>query len=477
MLIYNTLSGQKEDLNKVLNGKKKIRLFVCGPTVYDEPHLGHARIAVFFDFVKRYLEHLGYKVKYLQNITDVDDKIIDRAGHEKKTPEEIAKLYEKEYLDAMKLLGIKSVDKYPRASAHIKQIISQIKTLWDKGFAYKTASGVYFEVRKFPEYGKLSKQNLEELRPGWRIEPDSEKKDPLDFALWKSNPDAKGSGLRPERRRKHEYEPSWKSPWGKGRPGWHIEDTAITGKYFGPQYDLHGGGMDLKFPHHESEIAQQEAASGKKPFVKLWMHVGFVNIGGEKMSKSLKNFITIQDFLKDHSANLLRFITLSHDYRSPLNYTSNLVNQSQAALDGIAQFLGKLSMTGKVNNSLSNLGLTPKFKECERWFWGALKDDFTTPEALAGIFELIAYINPKIWELNKKSAKSVKKWLIEKLNLFGIELKMPKIPLKIKFFARKRELSRRSKQYAKSDALRKEIETLGYTVEDTPRGPFVWPRE
>ncbi|MEK9186211.1 MAG: cysteine--tRNA ligase [Patescibacteria group bacterium] len=454
MLIYNTLSGKKEDLDKILGGKKKINMFVCGPTVYDEPHLGHARVAIFFDFTKRYLQSLGYKVKYVQNITDVDDKIIYRAEEEKTDWKTIARKYEKEYLRGMKSLGVKSVDKYPRASGHIKAIIKQIKILEEKGFAYKTSSGVYFEVKKFSEYGKLSKQNLDELRSGWRIEPDPEKRDPMDFALWKL--------------KKHAYEPSWQSPWGGGRPGWHIEDTAITEKYFGPQYDLHGGGMDLKFPHHESEIAQQEAASGKKPFVKLWTHVGFLMVNGEKMSKSLKNFITVGDFLKTRAPEILSFIFLQHHYRSPIDYTEKTAEQAYSALESLSQFLEKLKLAG------GNKDVTEKITESENNFNEALDDDFNTPEALATIFRLINELQQEMWSLSKRSAKNAAKWIVRKLNLLGSRPQIPKIPLKIKLLARKRELSRHSKQFTKSDALRKEIETLGYTIEDTPNGPFLW---
>ncbi|MEK7146691.1 MAG: cysteine--tRNA ligase, partial [Patescibacteria group bacterium] len=278
--IYNTLSGKKESLKKPAN--RALKLFVCGPTVYDYSHIGHARTYLFFDIFARYLKSLGFKTFYLQNITDIDDKIINRANREKKNISAVARFFEKEYYRDMKTLAVESVDCYGKAGDFIKEIQRQIQTLVKKGFAYKTKNGVYFEVKKFKNFGKLSRQNLNALRPGWRIEPDPGKKDPLDFALWKFS----------------EQKPYWPSLWGKGRPGWHIEDTAITGKIFGSQYDLHGGGNDLKFPHHEAEIAQAESASGKKPFVKIWLHTGFLLVNGEKMSKSLGNFITIKDFLK-----------------------------------------------------------------------------------------------------------------------------------------------------------------------------------
>ena len=456
MFIYNSLTEKKENLDEILGGSKKIRLFVCGPTVYDYSHIGHARTYIFFDMVKRWLEHFGYKTSYLQNITDIDDKIIERAKSEAVKPRVLAKKFEKEYYADMKALGVANVKKYARASDHLKQIIVQIKTLIEKGFAYQTSSGVYFEVKKFKEYGKLSKQNLNALRAGWRIEIDPEKKDPMDFALWKTQ--------------RHGYEPSWSSPWGEGRPGWHIEDTAITEKYFGSSYDIHGGGMDLKFPHHESEIAQQEAASGVKPLAKIWMHTGFLSVNGEKMSKSLGNFITIRDFLKNHRPTALRYLAISHHYRSPINYTEELVNQTESALNGLAQFAFKLSMAAAKNPA----GM--EIKKYNASFTAAIQDDFNTPEALATIFSFNNAANLKIWKLTKKEGREALIWLKKSLNLLGIALEIPTIPLKILWRAKKRELSRINKQFAKSDVLRKEIEALGYTVEDTPNGPFIWPK-
>ena len=323
MKIYNTLSGKKE---VVRASKRPLKFFVCGPTVYDYSHIGHARTYVAFDIAVRWLEFSGFKVFYLQNITDVDDKIINRAKSENKNPLALARFFEKEYLKDMKSLGVVSVDKYARAAGHLKEIKRQIAALLKKGFAYRTKSGVYFEVKKFGGYGKLSRQNLEETRRGWRIEPDPEKKDRLDFALWKN---------------RQAGELAWPSPWGAGRPGWHIEDTAIAEKFFGPQYDIHGGAVDLKFPHHESEIAQAEAASGKKPFVKIWMHTGFLLAGGEKMSKSSGNFITIRDFLKNRDAAALRLLIASRHYRSPLDYEESLAENAENSLRTIGSFWKK----------------------------------------------------------------------------------------------------------------------------------------
>ncbi len=456
MQIYNTLSGKKEVLEPPKRGP--LKLFVCGPTVYDLPHLGHARVAIVFDFVKKYLKSSGWRVKYLQNITDVDDKIIERAREKNLTPREVAKKNEKIYLTTMKTIRVSGVDNYARASDHIKEIIQQIQRLINKGVAYKTPHGVYFEIKKFPAYGKLSKQNLDELRPGWRIEPDAEKKDPMDFALWKF--------------KQHDYEPSWKSPWGEGRPGWHIEDTAITETYFGPQYDLHGGGMDLKFPHHESEIAQQEASSGLAPFVKTWMHVGFVMVDGEKMSKSLKNFITVEDFLKSYSVDTLRFLTFQHHYRSPIDYSEEIALQASTALDGIGQFIAKLGMVNG-DNRVPRLDLT----SYDQMFRGLLDDDFNTPGALAVLFTYINSVNKNFWMLGSKNAALIQKWLLGKLGMFGVKIETASIPSKIYSLAKKREQFRTSKQFEDSDVLRKQIEEAGYIIEDTPAGPFLWPNK
>ncbi len=453
MLIYNTLTEKKEVFEKT---DKRLKLFVCGPTVYDHSHIGHARTYIAFDVIANHLRSLGYKLFYLQNITDIDDKIINRANNEKKNAREIASFFTKEYLKDIKALEIKSVNKYAPASKYIKAILRQISQLLAKGYAYKTSSGVYFEIKKFSDYGKLSKQDLNAVRSGWRIEPDPEKKDPMDFALWKF--------------KKQNNEPSWKSPWGEGRPGWHIEDTAITEKIFGPQYDLHGGAIDLKFPHHESEIAQQEAISEKKPMVRFWLHTGFVLVNGEKMSKSLGNFITIKDFLKNYSSNILRYLIISHHYRSPIDYTEQLAIDAQNALQNIIQFLAKLSL---IKNSAKIENLKLEIENSEIKFREAMNDDFNTPLALAAIFNLINEINPKIWDLSKKDAKKIIEWVRDKLNAFKISVKLPKIPLKIRLLAKKRELFRVNKQFTKADDLRKKINALGYSIEDTPEGPLV----
>ncbi|MFH1759305.1 MAG: cysteine--tRNA ligase [Patescibacteria group bacterium] len=443
MKLYNTLSEKKERLAKPKG--RLLKMFVCGPTVYDYSHIGHARTYLVYDALVRYLRWQKFKVFYLQNITDVDDKIIERASRTKSdfgTKSDfvlgLAHHFEKKYFEDMKALGITAVDKYARASEHLKEIFKQIATLIKKGYGYETKNGVYFEIKKFKDYGKLSKQNLDKLRPGWRIEPDPEKKDPLDFALWKRIP-------------KTNY--GFESPWGFGRPGWHIEDTAISEKYLGPQYDLHGAAIDLKFPHHESEIAQQEAASGKKPFVKLWMHAGFLLVDSKKMSKSLGNFITIRDFLKKYPADVLRLIVLSHHYRSPINYTEQLAQQQKSTLENIEQFLHTLTSPPVILRAKPEESL----KDFDKQFTAALDDDFNTPKALAEIFDFMGRA-PK--------TEQAKKMIVEKLTILGFDISLPKIPAEVKKLFAERKKLRRQKEFGKADQIRAKIKQLNFLIED-----------
>ncbi|MDP3999131.1 MAG: cysteine--tRNA ligase [bacterium] len=456
--LYNTLTKKRERLPKLKKGKP-LRLFVCGPTVYDYSHIGHARVYLTFDMLARYLRYKKQPVFYLQNITDIDDKIIDRAHQSKQKPAQVAKQFEKAYYEDMKALDVSSVTKYAPASQFIKEIIVQIKKLIKKKFAYKISSGVYFRVKKFKNYGQLSKQDLNELRPGYRTEPDPEKEDVFDFGLWKL--------------KKQKWEPSWSSPWGTGRPGWHIEDTAISEKFFGPQYDIHGAAADLKFPHHEAEIAQQESASGKKPFVKLWVHTGFLTVEGKKMSKSLGNFITIRSYLKKFSPESLRFIALSHYYRSPIDYQEDLARQAERALMNLRNFLVRLELMQEEGKS--GLNVTGLTKSAEKNFEAALADDFNTPDAISALFFLINQMEPMVWDLRKDEAQFVKRFLMKKFAIFGIQMeKFLAIPPKIQELLKQRELYRTSKQFVQSDALRKQMDALGYLIEDTRKGPLLY---
>jgi cysteinyl-tRNA synthetase len=313
--IYNTLSRRKQEFVP-LKGNK-VTIYTCGPTVYDFFHVGNARVFVTFDMIRKYLKFKGYEVKYVQNFTDIDDKMIRRANEEGITVKELGCRFINEYYKDADSLGVKRADIHPRATENIKDIIRIIKILQEKGYAYEVNGDVYFEARKFKEYGKLSHQNLDELESGARVEPGVNKKDPLDFAVWKA---------------KKPNEPAWESPWGEGRPGWHIECSVMAMKYLGETIDIHGGGPDLVFPHHENEIAQSEAASGK-PFARFFMHAGYLNIDNKKMSKSLGNFFTVRDVLKKYDPEVVRFLMLSSHYRSPINFSEELMKQAKSSLE------------------------------------------------------------------------------------------------------------------------------------------------
>jgi cysteinyl-tRNA synthetase len=456
--LYDTLSGKKE----ALPDTPKLRLFVCGPTVYDHAHIGNARTFVTFDLFVRYLRSQRINVFYLQNITDIDDKIIDRARQEKSSWEEVARNYEKIFLDDMKRLGVISVDRYARATDFIPEIVAQVKTLIEKKHAYLIeGDGWYFDLSTFPDYGKLARRTTAQAEDGTsRIDMSDRKKNRGDFALWKFSKAG---------------EPSWKSELGAGRPGWHIEDTAISEHFFGPQYDIHGGALDLKFPHHEAEIAQQESASGLVPFVKIWMHSGFLTVNGEKMSKSLKNFITIEDLLRDHPVSVFRMMVFMHHYRSPLDYTELLAETARKNRKSVSIFAAKLTMAAREAKSGKN---APKaFAELEEELNTALADDFNTPKALAVVFDHMAKLQPNLWELPRKEAESMAEGLEGLFATFGITLEKPEIPAEVKKLAEARDESRGNEHYEQADRLRREIDALGYEVEDTPRGPFVWPKD
>jgi cysteinyl-tRNA synthetase len=454
LTLYNTLSGKKE-LFEI--PRRPVKLFVCGPTVYDKSHIGHARTYIFFDVFVRYLKHIGASVYYLQNITDIDDKIIRRADEMRMDARALALMFTKQHIADMKRIGVKSVTRYAPATHEIKTIVKQVQTLIEKGYAYQIeGDGWYFDVSKFAEYGKLSHRTAVSAEDSVsRIDEGVNKKNRADFCIWKF---------------KREGEPSWRAPFGEGRPGWHIEDTSISEKYFGPQYGLHGGGLDLKFPHHEAEIAQQEAASGKKPFVKIWMHVGMLTVKGEKMAKSVGNFITIEDFLKKHSAQTLRWIVLTHHYRSPLDYTDTLAKEAVSALQTIEEFIAKTSLLKRADTMTA---ITERIHEASDTFHAALQDDVNTPEALAAIFSLINDLNTKIFTLGKTDGREIARWIKGSLGILGIFITLPRLPFRVKRLAKQRELFRIHKQFIQADEMRTQMDALGYTVEDTPLGPLV----
>ena len=448
--LYNTLSRSKESFVPPLSGP--IRLFVCGPTVYGHIHVGNARTAIFFDLFAKFLRKEGHEVDYLQNITDVDDKIITKAKEEKRAPEEVAIEYEKAYHSVMSALGVNAVSHYERATAAIPEIISQITRLIEREHAYSIKGDVYFSVSSFPEYGKLSHQDVSKLQSGETMT--TGKRDPHDFTLWKAH---------------KEGEPFWDSPWGKGRPGWHIEDTALAEKFLGPQYDIHGGGLDIIFPHHEAEVAQAEAVSGKAPYVRYWMHTGLLAMDGEKMSKSLGNIITVHDLLQKYSAATIRMAFLSAHYRSPLDYSDALFAQAEENLTRIKECIARLQKYSSGDKNEAHL--TPSART--EWL-DALRDDMNTPVAFATLFNLVREVNKKIDEKAPFDSRDVLGFFEEVEVLFSIGLfEHDAIPAVLLALAQKRETARQSKNWAESDILRAEIEKLGYSIKDTEAGPVV----
>jgi cysteinyl-tRNA synthetase len=454
--IFNTMTQKKEEFKPM--HENRVKLFVCGPTVYDNSHVGHARTYISFDVIARYLKYNGFSVFYLQNITDVDDKIIKRALELNIDPVKLARKFEKKYMEDMKLLGVESVNLYARATEHVPEIIQQINTLIDKSFAYVTDSGVYFDISKFPDFGKLSRRNIEELTVH-RIFNDS-KRNPGDFALWKIKND----------------EPFWNSPWGVGRPGWHIEDTAITEEYLGYKYDIHGGGLDLIFPHHEAEIAQMESASGDKPMARYWMHTGFLNVSGEKMSKSLGNFITIREILLDYAPEVFRFFVLSTHYRSPIDFSESALQQSGNSLNRIYKLIETIDELRDSNISESNendIKYTNLLLNAKHDFLDNMNNDFNTPNALSVIFNLIRDVNRGVDDgnISKNSLIYVKNLLIEFGEILGFEFYIkPCVDDKtedlVEVMVDVREKLRERKDWELSDLIRSRLREIDIILED-----------
>lgn len=448
MDVYSTLTRTKEDF--VTINKNRVNLFVCGPTVYDDAHIGHGRTYISFDTIKRYLEYSGYAVFYIQNITDIDDKIINRSKESGIPAQELARKFEKRYIEDMEKLNVNGVNLFARATDHVDEILDQIQRLIDKGFAYETEDGVYFEIDKFPEFGKLSNRNVEELESHRDI-AETTKKNPQDFALWK-----KRIGVD---------EPTWPSPWGDGRPGWHIEDTAITEYYFGPQYDAHGGGLDLIFPHHEAEITQMEAVSGKAPMVKFWLHTGFLNVNGEKMSKSLNNFITIRELLKDYEPDTFRFFVLSTHYRSPIDFSKDSLHQSEKSLDRIRKYYELLDVEVDENKYECD-ALAPHMEE----FFSSMDDDFNTPKAIAAIFGLINDTKNELAEFSSEDKKAIKAFLDDVSHIFGVSFETEEVSAGsddlLNLISEVRADLRANKQYDLSDKIRDNLQALGYDIND-----------
>lgn len=474
MKIYNTLTNTKEEFKPIVPGQ--VTMYVCGPTVYNYIHIGNARSVIAFDTIRRYLEFRGFKVNYVSNFTDVDDKMIAEAQTEHLTVSDLAARYIKAYLADIAALNVEPATKNPRATHEITVIIKFIQKLIDKGYAYESDGDVYYHARKFKHYGQLSSQNISELEEGAskhiNAAEQERKKDPIDFALWK--------------KQKNSDEIAWKSPWGMGRPGWHIECSVMAIKYLGETIDIHGGGQDLEFPHHENEIAQSEAATGKT-FVHYWMHNGFVTVGAdaEKMSKSLQNFVTVHDLLQEVDPQVLRFFMASVQYRRQINYSAENLKQAQIILQRFKNTFNNLEYRLKdESDSEKSESLNAKIKDTEQKFITAMDDDFNVQNALTVIYDLLPEINANINAKNadkdtlKKAAKLLTSWLA----IFGIDVQRlitaenQNDDEQVQRLIKKREEARKNKDWAQSDALRDELKQMGITIEDTPQGTR-WLRE
>lgn len=454
--VYNTLTRKKEIFKPLKN--KEVKIFVCGITTYDCPHLGHAKTYIQFDTIVKYLRYKNYKVFYLQNITDIDDKVIKRASEQKTDWKAISEKFTKIYLEDMKSLGADSVDKYAKATDYMKEIVSQVKRLIHKGHAYKISDGWYFDLSKDKDYGKLARRkSLEAEDSVSRIDENVEKKNKGDFCLWKFS--------KPE-------EPSWKiDDLERGRPGWHVEDTAITEKELGQQYDIHGGGLDLIFPHHEAEIAQMESISGKKPFVNYWMHTGFLNVNKKKMSKSLENFRTIREVLQVYNKNTIRFLMLSTHYRKPLEFSEETIEQAKNSLQKINEFI--LRLRNYKPESKNYPKLESLINKTNSDFEKAMNNDFETHNAITAIFNFIKEINKMISEekLSEKDKNKIIEFMKKIDNVFCIlpenEQKAPK---EIRELADRRQKAREERNFKLADELREKIKQKGYYTDDTERG-------
>lgn len=470
ILIYNTLTQSKERF--LTREEGKVCMYVCGITPYDVLHVGHARTFVVFDVIRRYLEYRGYEVFHVQNITDIDDKIINRASELGISPRELA---ERQIADAevdMRALGLLKPHVEPRVTEHIHEIIEMVRVLVERGYAYRVDGDVYFDVSKFPRYGRLSKQDLSSLIAGARVEVDERLKNPLDFALWK----AAKSG-----------EPFWDSPWGRGRPGWHIECSAMSLKYLGSGFDIHGGALDLVFPHHENEIAQSEAYTGESPFVRYWVHSGLVTVGGKKMAKSLGNFVRLRDALQEYGKDALRLAFLSVHYRSPMDYSDERIKQAKAALERISTFIAAANslMQHRTRSEATTTIVEKLIEEREhflRSFHDAMEDDFSTAQAIGELFEFVKAANTIVGDLSviglpQNAAEEIKRCVDavkETLGILGIDVPPAIVtgdvePL-IEILVDVRQMLRQRRDFELADLIRERMKELGIILEDTPSG-------
>ena len=457
MQIYNTLSKRKEEFVPIEPGK--VRMYVCGPTVYNLIHIGNARPMIVFDTVRRYMEHKGYEVNYVSNFTDVDDKIIKKANEEGVSASVISERYIKEAQTDMEGLNVKEATTHPKATEEIDGMIGMIQTLIDKGYAYEVNGTVYYRTRKFEGYGKLSKKNIDDLSAGIRIAVSDEKEDPMDFVLWKP---------------KKEGEPSWPSPWGDGRPGWHIECSVMSKKYLGDEIDIHAGGEDLIFPHHENEIAQSEAANGK-PFAKYWLHNGFLNIDNVKMSKSLGNFFTVREISEKYDLQVLRFFMLSAHYRSPLNFSADLMAASKNGLERILTAVGRLEDIQGTDGELTDAEqeVVAQVQELVKKFEDSMEDDFNTADAVSAIFELVKLANVNVnKESSAKLVATVKDTIKKLCDVLGIitEKEEELLDSDIEKLIEERQAARKAKNFARADEIRDQLAAQGILLEDTREG-------
>lgn len=462
MKIFNTLTRKKEEFVPLEEGK--VKMYVCGPTVYNFIHIGNARPMIVFDTVRRYFEYKGYEVNYVSNFTDVDDKIIKKAIEEGTTAQEVSQRYIAECKKDMEGMNIKPATKNPLATEEICGMVDMIQTLIDKGFAYEKNGTVYFRVRQFKDYGKLSHKNLDDLRSGERsllVTGEDEKEDPLDFVLWKP---------------KKEGEPAWESPWSEGRPGWHIECSEMSKKYLGEQIDIHAGGEDLVFPHHENEIAQSEAANGKE-FARYWMHNAFLNIDNRKMSKSLGNFRTVREISEQYDLQVLRFFMLSAHYRSPLNFSADLMEASKNGLERIVNAADNLkyliSASAAQEMTAEEKEAFAKTDEFVKGFEAAMEDDFNTADAVAAVFELVKYINTGVSAQNSKEClQSYLDLLVKLCDVLGliVDKKEELLDGEIEKLIEERQAARKEKNFARADEIRDELLSKGIILKDTREG-------
>lgn len=459
MKIYNTMTRQKEEFVPI--DPQEVKMYSCGPTVYDYFHIGNARPFIIFDTMRRYLEYRGYKVKFVQNFTDIDDKMIRRAEKEGITVHDLGERFIAEYFKDAQALGIHKATVHPRATENIDAIIGIIKTLVEKGYAYAVDGNVYFSTKKFREYGKLSGQPLEDLEAGARIDVNEHKEDAMDFALWKAQKPG---------------EPAWESPWGMGRPGWHIECSAMANRYLGKTIDIHSGGKDLIFPHHENEIAQSECANGV-PFAHYWMHNGYINIDNQKMSKSLGNFFTVRDILKKYDPEVVRFFMLSAHYRNPINFSHVLMEQSKSAVERVYNCIENLNFQKESaperELSAEERACKDKLEACRQAFVDAMEDDLNTADALAAIFDIVYAANTSIHADSAKElvldALSAITELGDVLGLFQ-QKETAAASEEIETLIAERNAARAEKNWAKADEIRDRLKEMNVELKDTPNG-------